>query len=77
MAGGTLADMVKVYTEWGWKADAAVLDALAAVAKPADVDAVDTAKPVSLVRYALAKLGARSINTVPVLSSIPGIRAVR
>ena len=41
------------------------------------VDAADPVKPVALVRYALAKLGARSINTVPVLSSIPGIRAVR
>ncbi len=41
------------------------------------VDAADAARPVSLVRYALAKLGARSINTVPVTSSIPGIRAVR
>jgi hypothetical protein len=29
LAGGTLADMVKAYTEGGWKADAAVLDALA------------------------------------------------
>ncbi len=43
MAGGTLADMVKAYTEWGWKADAAVLDALAAVARPADVNAVNAA----------------------------------
>ena len=35
--------MVKAYTEGGWKADAAVLDALAAVTKPADVEAVKTA----------------------------------
>jgi ATP phosphoribosyltransferase len=41
------------------------------------VDAADATKPVALVRHALAKLGATSINTVPVLSSIPGIRAVR
>ena len=41
------------------------------------VDAADPSKPVALVRYTLAKLGARSINTVPVTSSIPGIRAVR
>lgn len=42
LAGGTLADMVKAYTEGGWKADAAVLDALAAVIKPADQEAVNT-----------------------------------
>jgi ATP phosphoribosyltransferase len=41
------------------------------------VDAADAAKPVALVRYTLAKLGATSINTVPVTSSIPGIRVVR
>ncbi|HEX9243931.1 MAG TPA: hypothetical protein VF875_15920 [Anaeromyxobacter sp.] len=41
------------------------------------VDAADSSKPVALVRYTLAKLGATSINTVPVTSSIPGIRAVR
>jgi len=41
------------------------------------VDAADASKPVALVRYTLAKLGATSINTVPVTSSIPGIRAVR
>jgi hypothetical protein len=33
-------------------------------------------KPVALVRYNLAKLGAQSINTVPITSSIPGLRAV-
>jgi hypothetical protein len=43
LTGGTLADMVKAYTDGGWKADAAVLDALAAVAKPADQEAVNTA----------------------------------
>jgi hypothetical protein len=43
LTGGTLADMVKAYTEGGWKADAAVLDALAAVNKPADQEAVNTA----------------------------------
>src|SRR5437762_8779998 len=35
--------MVKAYTEWGWKADAAVLDSLAVVTLPADQDAVKTA----------------------------------
>jgi hypothetical protein len=43
LTGGTLADMVKAYTDSGWKADAAVLDALAAVNKPADQEAVKTA----------------------------------
>jgi len=42
LAGGTLADMVKAYTEDGWKADAAVLDAVAAVNKPADLEAIST-----------------------------------
>jgi ATP phosphoribosyltransferase len=41
------------------------------------VDAADVAKPVALVRYTLAKLGARSINTIPITSSIPGIRMIR
>ena len=41
------------------------------------VDAADPEKPVALVRYSLAKLGARSINTIPITSSIPGIRMIR
>lgn len=41
------------------------------------VDAVDVERPVALVRYTLAKLGARSINTIPITSSIPGIRMIR
>ena len=41
LTGATLADMVKAYTDGGWKADAAVLDALAAVSKPADQEAVN------------------------------------
>jgi ATP phosphoribosyltransferase len=41
------------------------------------VDAADPEKPVALVRYTLAKLGARSINTIPITSSIPGIRMIR
>jgi ATP phosphoribosyltransferase len=41
------------------------------------VDADNAAKPIAQVRYQLAKLGARSINTIPITSSIPGIRAVR
>ena len=43
LTGGTLADMVTAYTAGGWKADAAVLDALAAVNKPADQEGVNTA----------------------------------
>ncbi len=40
LTGATVADMVKAYTEGGWRADAAVLDALAAVAQPPDREAV-------------------------------------
>lgn len=43
LAGATLADMVRAYTDGGWKADAAVLDAIAAVTKPADLEAVNVA----------------------------------
>jgi ATP phosphoribosyltransferase len=41
------------------------------------VDADDVEKPIALVRYTLAKLGARSINTIPITSSIPGLKALR
>lgn len=41
------------------------------------VDTNDPEKPVAMVRYQLAKLGARSINTIPITSSIPGIKAIR
>lgn len=40
LTGATTADMVKAYTAGGWRADAAVLDALAAVAQPPDREAV-------------------------------------
>jgi hypothetical protein len=43
LTGATTADMVKAYTEGGWKADAAVLDALEAVALPTDQNAVKEA----------------------------------
>jgi hypothetical protein len=43
MTGATLADMVKAYTQGGWKADATVLDALAGVVRPADQEAVNAA----------------------------------
>jgi ATP phosphoribosyltransferase len=41
------------------------------------VDANDATKPLARVRYDLAKLGARSINTIPISSSIPTIKAIR
>ena len=41
------------------------------------VEADDAEKPIALVRYTLAKLGARSINTIPITSSIPGIKVIR
>ena len=40
LGGTTLAEINKAYTEWGWKADAAVIDALAAVEQAEDVAAV-------------------------------------
>jgi hypothetical protein len=43
LTGATTADMVKAYTEGGWQADAAVLDALAAVSHPQDRDVVGAA----------------------------------
>ena len=41
------------------------------------VDAEDKEKPVAMVRYTLAKLGARSINTIPITSSIPSVKVIR
>jgi hypothetical protein len=43
LTGATTADMAKAYTEGGWRADGAVLDALAAVTLPADREAVNSA----------------------------------
>src|SRR5207249_4821164 len=40
LGGSTVTEIGKSYTEWGWKADAAVIDALAAVEKPEDVASV-------------------------------------
>ncbi len=34
-------------------------------------------RPIALVRYTLARLGARSIDTVPIISSISSVKAVR
>jgi ATP phosphoribosyltransferase len=41
------------------------------------VDVDDPGKPIAMVRYSLAKLGARSINTIPITSSIPGMKVIR
>jgi ATP phosphoribosyltransferase len=41
------------------------------------VDADDAEKPLAMVRYSLARLGARSINTLPITSSIPSVKAIR
>ena len=41
------------------------------------VDVDDPEKPIAMVRYQLAKLGARSINTIPITSSIPGLKVIR
>jgi ATP phosphoribosyltransferase len=41
------------------------------------VDSDDRDRPLAVVRYTLAKLGARSINTIPITSSIPGIKVIR
>jgi hypothetical protein len=40
LGGATLEEISKAYTEWGWKADAAVIDALAAVEQSEDVVAM-------------------------------------
>jgi len=40
LGGATLAEINKAYTEWGWKVDAAVIDALASTEQPEDVVAV-------------------------------------
>jgi len=40
LGGTTLAEVNKSYAEWGWRADAAVIDALAAVEQAEDVAAV-------------------------------------
>jgi ATP phosphoribosyltransferase len=41
------------------------------------VDTDNPDKPVAMIRYRLAKMGARSINTIPVSSSIPSMKAIR
>ncbi len=41
------------------------------------VNADDPEKPLAMVRYHLARLGARSLNTIPITSSIPAIKVIR
>ncbi|HEX7488411.1 MAG TPA: hypothetical protein VF341_05855 [Anaeromyxobacteraceae bacterium] len=41
------------------------------------VEADNPERPIAMIRYTLAKLGARSIDTMPIMSSISGIKAVR
>ncbi|MGI8915886.1 MAG: BREX-1 system phosphatase PglZ type B [Chloroflexota bacterium] len=43
LGGATLGDMAAAYVEWGWRADAAVIDALAHLETPADATAVQAA----------------------------------
>lgn len=43
LAGGSLEEIADAYAGWGWKADAAAMEALAAVEKPEDVAAVKAA----------------------------------
>ncbi len=43
LGGTTIANLADAYAEWGWQADAAVIDALAAVEKAEDVTAVKKA----------------------------------
>jgi ATP phosphoribosyltransferase len=41
------------------------------------IDAGNINEPLAKVRYELAKLGATSINTLPIQSSIPSIKAIK
>lgn len=43
LGGATVAEIIAAYVDWGWQADAAVLDALAAVEAAEDVAALKTA----------------------------------
>ena len=40
------------------------------------VDTDNLAEPLARIRYELAKLGAKSINTIPIQSSIPGLKVI-
>ena len=60
MTGATTDDMVKAYTEGGWQADAAVLDALAAVSHYQDQDGGVRGR-----RPRLHPLASRRRRTVP------------
>ncbi len=41
------------------------------------VDTDNISEPLARIRYELAKLGAKSINTIPIQSSIPGIKVIQ
>jgi ATP phosphoribosyltransferase len=41
------------------------------------LDTANPEKPIAMVRYQLARLGARSINTIPITSSISSFRVIR
>jgi ATP phosphoribosyltransferase len=41
------------------------------------LDTANPEKPIAMVRYQLAKLGARSINTIPITSSISSVKVIR
>ena len=43
LSGSTVSEIASAYTKWGWRVDAAVLDALSAVERREDVDAVKAA----------------------------------
>jgi hypothetical protein len=40
LSGSSLGEMANAYTEWGWRADAAFIDALASVERSEDINAV-------------------------------------
>lgn len=77
LGGATLADLAKAYTDWGWQADAAVIDALAAGEASDDLKAV---KAVILALYrpwleegarALQQLISRGLPTPATLAAAP------
>jgi ATP phosphoribosyltransferase len=42
-----------------------------------ELDTANPEKPIAMVRYQLARLGARSINTLPITSSISSVKVIR
>ena len=41
-----------------------------------NIESASKEKPIAMVRYQLLKLGAKSIETVPILSSIPDLQVL-